>query len=201
MSPEGGQDAPTVRGPSPLSSGPVPLGLGAASAWAVAILVGTLFFGFGLSAIASRVAEVTVPPGALAFGSASIIPAPDWSLTAQSGASVELSHDGVWIEYISLPADGSSAAARVLDLQAQLQQANPQLTVASQPRAFDTPTQADGQLVAMAGTRQTAIVASVVDGLQAVDVKSLGESTQFGEVISDIESMLRSIRILEPGRA
>jgi hypothetical protein len=70
--------------------------------------------------------------------------------------------------------------------------------VASEPGSFLTPTGAEGQLIALAGANQTSIVASVVDRGQAVDVESLGESTQFGESVADIEAMVESIRIHGP---
>ena len=79
-----------------------------------------------------------------------------------------------------------------------MMQRYPSLTVASEPYAFTTPTTAQGQLIAVAGTDRTSIVASVVEGSQAVDVESLGESTLFGAAIADIEAMIESIRILEP---
>jgi hypothetical protein len=190
---------PPPTGLTPLSSGPFPLTQAAAWGWAAAVLFGTLFFGVGLPAIASRVAEHTVPPGGVAFGSASIIPAHDWNEVYHGPQSVTLDNQGVWITFVSAPAEGESAAVRVLDLSARMQDRYPQLSVATQPSAFTTPTRAQGQLIALAGANQTSIVASVVDGREAVDVQSLGESTQFGESVGDIEDMIESIRILESG--
>ncbi len=190
---------PTPGGLSPLSSGPIPLSVPAAVLWALGILSGTLFFGFGLPVLASRIAEVTVPPGAIVFGYASVIPAQGWTQTSATASSVTLDNNGVWITFRSVSAQGESAAARAVGLSDQMRLTYPQLTVASDPSPFWTPTQSQGQLIALAGTSQTAIVASVVEAGQAVDVESLGESTQFGEAVADIESMMESIRILESG--
>lgn len=201
MSPSPGAPAPAGAVPAPLSSGPLPLSRLGGWVWAVVILASTLFLGFGLSAIAARVAEVTVPPGAITFGSAAILPAQGWSLTEQTATSVTLDDDGVWVRFRSVSAQGLSAAARTLDLADSMMVRYPSLTVASEPYGFTTPTAAQGQLVAVAGADRTSIVASVVEGSQAVDVESLGESTLFGAAIADIEAMIESIRILEPDGA
>jgi hypothetical protein len=164
----------------------------------MAILVSTLFLGFGLPALASRVAETTVPPGAITFGSAAILPAPGWTLVEQTATSVVLEDKGVRVKFRSGSAQGDSAAVRAQDLADRMMRQNPTLTAASQPYSFLTPTGAQGQLIAVAGASTTAIVASVVDGGLAVDVESLGESTQFGEAIADIEDMIESIRLQVP---
>lgn len=192
------RDGEAHTGLAPLSSGPLPLSPAGAWAWAVFVLVSTLFLGFGLSAIAARVAETTVPPGAVLFGSAAMLPADGWFLVEQTATSVTLDQDGVWIRFRSVSAEGASAATRALDLAEDMMQEHPALTVASEPYSYFTPTGAQGQLIAVAGINLTSIVASVVEGTQAVDVESLGESTLFGEAISDIEEMIQSIRILEP---
>jgi hypothetical protein len=190
--------SPAVATPAPLSLGPLPLSRTAAWLWAVAILVSTLFLGFGLTMVASRVAETTVPPGAVTFGSAAVLPAPGWTLVEQTATSVVLEDKGVWVRFRSVSAEGASAAVRAQDLADRMMREFPPLTAASQPYDFWTPTGAQGQLIAVAGANNTAIVASVVDGGQAVDVESLGESTQFGEAITDIESMIESIRVQVP---
>lgn len=190
--------SPAVVPPAPLSLGPLPLSRPAALLWAIAILASTLFLGFGLPAIASRVAETTVPPGAVTFGSAAFLPAPDWTLVEQTATSVVLEDKGVWVRLRSVSAEGASAAVRAQDLADRMRGEFPTLTAVSQPYDFWTPTGAQGQLIAVAGASATAIVASVVEGGQAVDVDSLGESTQFGEAIADIESMIESIRIQAP---
>ncbi len=199
MSPSSADPAPAAPGPAPLSSGPLPLSRAAAWVWALAILVTTLFLGFGLTAIAERVAEVIVPPGAITFGSAAILPAPGWALTERTSTSVTLDKDGVVARFRSVAAQGASAAARTLDLAEDMMQQYPSLTVASQPYSFATPTADQGQLIAVAGVNRTSVVASVVAGDEAVDVRSLGESALFGEAIADIEAMIESIRIQEPG--
>jgi hypothetical protein len=192
------EPVPQQSGLTPLSSAPIPLSQAAAWGWALAILFGTLFFGYGVPALASRVAAATVPPGAIAFGSASVIPDPEWSQTSATATSVTLEKGGVWITFTSAPAQGLPALARVQDLSEHMRDTYPQLTVASEPSSFQTATRTDGQLIALAGSSQTAIVAAVVDVGQAVDVQSLGDSTQFGESLDAIEAMIESIRILDP---
>ncbi len=169
----------------------------AAWGWASVVLIGTLLLGYGLPMLASRIAEVTVPPGSIAFGSASIIPAADWTVAGQTSTSVTLDKQGVQVVFRSVSAQGASAAARLLDLEEEMRAEFSQLTVASDPQPFTTPTGAPGQLAALAGSSQTAVIASVVEADQAVDVQSLGESTQFGEAIVDIEAMITSIRIVQ----
>lgn len=192
-------DAPKViphqSGLTPLSAGPIPLSRAGAFGWAAFVFLGTVFFGILLPLFASQVAHYTVPPGSITFGQASIIPADGWSMTTRTVSSVTLDNNGVWITFRSEPAQGRSAAVRALDLGDQMKAAYPQLSVASDPSPFTTPTYAQGQLIALAGSNQTGIAASVVEFDQAVDVESLGESTQFGESIADIEAMIESIRI------
>ena len=198
LSPGAAAPAPAGPGPAPLSAGPLPLSRFGGWFWAVVVLAATLFLGFGLSVIAARVAEATVPPGAITFGSAAILPASGWSLADQTATSVTLDDGGVWVRFRSVSAEGASAAARTLDLADSMMQRYPSLTVASEPYGFTTPTATQGQLIAVAGTSRTSIVASMVEGSQAVDVESLGESTLFGAAIADIEDMIESIRIVEP---
>ena len=183
-------------GQGPLPTGPVPLTLRQAYAATAIILAGTLLIGSGLPVLARSIAGLAVPPVAIVFGTAAMIPADGWEVTDTTEVSVRLTRGGVWLQMTSLDAEGKSATARVLDLVDDMQEAYPTLTVASQPRPFFTPTNAQGQLTALAGTTQTALVASVVGGGQAVDVSSLGESTQFGDAVSDIEEMIESIRLL-----
>jgi hypothetical protein len=198
LSPSTAEPAAARAAPEPLSAGPLPLSRLAAWLWALVILASTLFLGYGLTAIAARVAEVTVPPGSITFGSASILPAPGWSLTDRTATSVTLDNNGVWVRFRSVSAQGSSAAARALDLAEDMTSNYPSLTVASKPYSFATPTAAQGQLIALSGANRTSVVAAVVEGDQAVDVQSLGESTLFGAAIADIEAMIESIRIREP---
>lgn len=153
-----------------------------------------MMLGVGLPALSTVVARETVPPGGISFGQASVVPAAGWTVTDQSGNSLSLGKGGIAITFTSVPAAGSSAAVRALDLAEENRIEFPRLTVASDPRTFNT-TQAPGELIALAGTNLTAIVASVVVGQEAVDVQTRGESTQFGEVVGDIQTMLESIRI------
>jgi len=198
LSVEAPEAVPPQSGLTPLSSGPIPLSQAAAWGWALVILFGTLFFGYGLPALASQVAAATVPPGAITFGSASVIPDPDWSQTSATATSIRLEKGGVWITFTSAPAQRETALERVQQLSQQMQSSYPQLTVASEPSSFQTAARTDGQLMALAGSSQTAVVAAVVDKGQAVDVESLGDSTQFGESLDAIEAMIESIRFLEP---
>jgi hypothetical protein len=190
---------PLDTGLTPLSSGPLPLSRRAAIWAAAAVFLGTLCIGVGLPLLASRVAEVRVPPGAIAFGNASIIPAAGWSQAERSATSVTLEKSGVWITFQWLQAPGQTAAQRVHLLAAEMQAEFPQLAGTSEPVAFSTPTKDVGQLIALASATQTSLVASVVDKGEAVDVQSLGDALQFGEVISEAQGMIESIRLLGPG--
>lgn len=196
MSVDAAPPSPAQTGLTPLSSGPLPLTQVGAWLWAVLVLVGTLFFGAGLPRIADGVAEVTVPPDALVFGSASVNPAPGWTVAGRTPFAVTLDNKGVVVQFTSAPAAGRSAAGRALDVAGDLRREYPQLTVSSNLQAFTTDAGDPGQLTALAGSSQTAIAASIVQSGQAVDMASLGPSTQFGESINDIEDMLASVRIL-----
>lgn len=189
--------APT--GLTPLSSGPLPLSPLGGWAWAAVVLLGTLFLGYGLPRIADDVAEVTVPPDALVFGSAAVNPAPGWTVSQRTPFSVTLDNKGVVVTFTSTPAAGQSATVRALGVAADMRRAHPQLTVSSDLQSFVTATGDPGELTALAGISQTAIAASIVSAGQAVDVESLGQSTPFGESINDIETMLTSVRILGAG--
>jgi hypothetical protein len=195
LSADAQQPIPPVSGLTPLTAGPLPLSRAAANWAALGVLFGTLFFGFGLPIIASSVANVVVPPGAITFGRASIIPAAGWSQSDRTETSVTLENAGVWISFEWLLSPEQTATQRVQSLADQMQAEYPQLSGTSDPAGFGTPTGAPGQLIALAGSTQTGLVASVVADGQAVDARSLGEATQFGESLGDIQRMLDSIRI------
>ncbi len=146
MSAEAPPPIPPSTGLTPLSSGPIPLSPAAAILSAAAVLLGTLFIGIGLPIIASAVANVAVPPGAISFGQASLIPAPDWAIAEQTAASVTLEHGGVWIEFTSLASGFLTALQRVETLAEGMQAQYPQLAAASDPAPFDTPTEARGSV-------------------------------------------------------
>lgn len=172
----------------------MPLTLRSSLWWSALIFGVTMMLGVGLPTLATQVAGETVPPGGNEFGNASVVPAEGWTETDQSANSLTLSKNGIRISFTSVPADGESAAVRALELADENQAQYPALTVASDPRTFNT-TQGPGELIALAGTSLTAIVASVVVGAEAVDIQTRGESTQFGEIVGDIQDMLESIRI------
>lgn len=195
MSVEASNYSPPPGGLTPLATGPMPLSRTAGWAWAAFVLLGTMVFSLLIPTAATRWSAVAVPPGAVVFGEASVIPAEGWSVTSETVTSVTLSNGGVSAVFRSLPADGKSAALRVADLAEDTRARTTALTVESQPHPFSTPGRTPGQLIALAGTNQTGLVASVVDGPQAVDVVAVGELTQFGEAVSDIQQMLESIRI------
>jgi hypothetical protein len=131
------------------------------------------------------------------FGRATIVPAEGWALSQGSDPNVvRLTKSGTWVEFVSTPADGLSAAVRVLVLADRMRTDYPQLTVASTARPFPSASRTPGQLLALAGTNQTSIVASVVEGADAVDVTSLGESSQVSKDIDGLQAMLESIRFL-----
>lgn len=185
-------------GLTPLSSGPIPLTAWQGRAWALAILLGTAFLAAGLPWIAAQTAPPASEPDRIAFGSATVVPAAGWVQSGSGpGDGVRLTKSGTWMEFASVPAEGRSAAVRARDLADRMQQEYPQLTVSSAPRPFNTATRTPGQLQALAGTNQTSIVASVVEGGSAVDVTSLGESSQLSRDITQIQQMLESIRIVE----
>lgn len=195
MSVDASGPAPPLTGLTPLSSGPLRLSLIGGWLWALVVLSGTLFIGYGLPRIAGGVAQVTVPPGALVFGSASVLPAEGWTVAQRSPFAVALDNKGVVVTFTSAPAAGQSAAVRALSVAGEMRAKYPQLTVSSELQPFTTAVGDAGQLTALAGTSQTGIAASIVQAGQAVDVESLGQSTQFGESINDIEDMLDSVRI------
>lgn len=193
------QPAQPLTGLTPLSSGPLPLSRLAGWVWAAVVLFGTLFFGFGLPLIAGNVSKVTVPPGALVFGSGSVVPADGWTVAQRTPFTVTLDNKGVAVTFTSSPAEGESAAVRALAVAQQMRRTYPQLTVSSALQPFTTDSGDPGQLTAVAGISQTGIAASIVRAGQAVDVESLGQTTQFGESIIDIEAMLNSVRIVGAG--
>ncbi len=201
MSAEAPPPIPVDSGLTPLSSGPLPLSRRAALWAAAGVFFGTLFLGVGLPLLATRVADVRVPPGALVFGNASIIPAEGWSQAERTETSITLEQAGVWITFRSLPSPEQTAAQRVQVLSDRMQGESPQLAGVSDPVPFTTPTKDVGQLIALASATQTALVASVVDSGDAVDTESLGEAKQFGEVIDEVQGMIESIRIIGPGHA
>lgn len=190
------QPAPPLTGLTPLSSGPLPLSGLAGWWWAAVVLLGTVSFGYGLPLIADNVAKVTVPPGSVVFGSASVIPAEGWTVVQRTAFSVKLDNRGVVITFTSVPAAGQSAAVRALAVAQEMRRTYPQLTVTSALQPFTTAAGDAGQLAALAGPDQTAIAASIVQAGQAVDVSSLGQATQLGESISVIEEMLDSVRFV-----
>lgn len=186
-------------GLTPLSSGPIPLTRWQGLWAALAVLLSTLALSAGLPWLAGTLAPAVREPDRIVFGTATVVPAPGWSQgDPPAPTALRLTKGSTWIEFASVPARGQSAAVRVLELGTTMQRAYPQLTVSSSPRPFPSASRTPGQLQALAGTNQTAIVASIVEAEAAVDVTSLGESSQFSKDIGDIQAMLESIRIL-PG--
>jgi hypothetical protein len=188
-------DAP-LSGLTPLSSGPLPLSHAAAWVWAAVILGGTLFLGFGLTALATNISKTAAPPGALVFGSASVNPAEGWTVADRTPFSVVLDNEGVLVTFTSTPAEGKTSEEIAQSLASDVREEFPQLTVSSQMSAFTTDQGSGGSLIALAGTTQTALTAAVVDSGEAVEVSSIGPTTQFGESVADIDSMLDSIRFV-----
>lgn len=177
-----------------LESGPQPLTRREARWWATVLVAIGVLFAVLLPAAAYWVASQAVPPGAVRFGPASVIPADGWTLQETELAPVALTQGGVVVFFNTARTD-ESLDERLAAHTEWVQTQYPELTAASEPREFTTPTGDLGQLRAIAGVDRTAVVATVVDDGVAADMLAVGESRAIASLAEDIEAMVRSLRL------
>ncbi len=181
-----------------LDSGPQPLTRRDARWWAAAVVAVGVVFALVLPVLAAWVASRAVPPGAVTFGAASVIPAPGWTVEDTGADRVVLTKGGVVATFDSQQYAGGGPA-RLASLQQEVVAQNPTLTTASEPRPFRVPTGQDGLLRALAGVGETAVIGTVVARGVAADMVAVGDSKSVTGTAADLERMLASIRIHADG--
>ncbi|HYY09743.1 MAG TPA: hypothetical protein VE781_02330 [Kineosporiaceae bacterium] len=169
-----------------------------------AVLV--LLVGLGtalLTPVAAAVsAQRVTPPGSIALGQASVIPADGWVVEDRDSTAVLLTRAGARMVVRWVPGAPQADPEQALGaLAADTQRSLPDARSFGQPRQFGTPTGDPGYLAPFAAPGSTGAIALVRSPQGQVTVQALATTTTFASLSDEMLGMITSIRIRRGGAA